>query len=139
MTSRKLFQAGPIFLFIVFWFTIISSKSLNAAPPDQNIKYAGLRSSCYGIAPFPDPQEWGQALDTMSGCFKAAQPIAIWLVGTVNTANGDADLEFPSPGGWYSKITFAASDKHKNYLNYFDANGIKVWFRSNRGSPMSRP
>ena len=52
--------------------------------------------------------------------------MAIWLVGAVNTTTGDADLEFPSPGGWYSKITFTSYDKHENYLNYFDSNGIKV-------------
>jgi hypothetical protein len=48
-----------------------------------------------------------------------------------NISGRSVSLQFPRPsgGGSFPNITFANSDKHERYLDYFDAQGIKVWLQ----------
>jgi hypothetical protein len=97
-------------------------------------KWAGARSSNYGIRPFPAPCGWGKALKTASGYFPGSTPAAVWIVGTIS--GGGVNLEFPRPNdgrNYGSRIRFASSDKHERYLDYFDAQGIKVWLQVESG------
>jgi hypothetical protein len=97
------------------------------------VAYAGARSSSYGISPFPNPCGWTKAMKTASGYFPGSAPAAVWIVG--NIANNGVALQFPKPsgGGSYPRITFAGSDKHEKFLDYFDAQGIKVWLQVEPG------
>jgi len=93
-------------------------------PSPSNLAYAGVRSSGYGIDPFPTPAGWTNAMKTMAGKFNT-KPITIWIVGDVDEVTTGIHLDFPSDGSTSdSKITFASEDKHEAFLNYFDANGI---------------
>jgi hypothetical protein len=93
------------------------------------VAWAGARSSSYGISPFPDPCGWGKALKNLSGQFPGSTPAGVWIVG--NISGRGVGLQFPRPagGGNYPNISFAGSDKHEKYLDYFDAQGIKVWLQ----------
>lgn len=98
------------------------------------VAWAGARSSNYGISPFPKPCGWTKALKTISGYFPAATPAGVWIVGHLS---GDGvQLEFPKPNdgkNYGSRIKFSGSDKHEAYLDYFDAQGIKVWLQVESG------
>ena len=97
---------------------------LSASP--SNIKYAGARSSSYGIKPFPQPSGWQHIMKKMTENFKGSAPCAIWIVGKLFRPKGCL-LEFPSNGKKFKNITFIEIDKHKPYLDHFDKTGIKVF------------
>ena len=134
MDNWKLSQYCFAFFLVILGITCLSG-SLSSEPiVVKNIKYAGLRSSSYGIKPFLAPKQWKNALDTMTGYFKEAQPVVIWNVGVIDSETKGVILEFPAPEGSYENIIFAGSDKHESYLDYFDANGIKVFLQVEPGS-----
>jgi len=97
---------------------------------------AGLRSSPYGAGtPFPQPEYWLEAAQSMASRFPGRAPALIWIVGTMEPGEGDeeftgkVDLTFPSPGGDYPYINFAAADASEEYLTQFDAKGFQVWLQ----------
>jgi hypothetical protein len=92
------------------------------------IKYAGVRSSSYGIRPFPDPSGWEKSIRAMCGYFQNSTPCAIWIVGVLERPKS-CRLEFPSEGKEYTNTTFLDYDKHEPYLDYFDKKGIKVFLQ----------
>lgn len=92
------------------------------------IKYAGARSSSYGIKPFPDTTGWKNAITTMQSYFEGSIASGIWIVGKM-AGKETCYLEFTSDGKEYPNIKFAEKDKHEPYLNYFDRNGIKVFLQ----------
>jgi hypothetical protein len=93
-----------------------------------NVKYAGVRSSSYGIKPFPDPEGWKLAIQTMQGYFEGSTPCAIWIVGRMK-GKTSCLLEFPSAEKEADNIVFLDYDKHEPYLEFFDRNGIKVFLQ----------
>ena len=96
-------------------------------------KYAGVRSSSYGIDPFPTAEGWGNAMNAMASNFPGSQPAAIWIVGSFDSAGDNTVLEFPSDGQTHARISFSDIDKHEAYLNYFDQNGVKVFLQVDPG------
>jgi len=104
-----------------------------AADP-SNVKWAGVRSSVYGIRPFPSPQGWSRAMTTMSGHFPGSTPVGVWIVGPLSGRG--VQLEFPRPNdgrNYGSRIKFASSDKHERFLTEFDRRGIQVWLQVEPG------
>jgi hypothetical protein len=102
----------------------------------QRVKFAGVRSSAYGIKPFPTPEGWGKAMNTMAGYFPGSTPVGVWIAGRLNGRTTGINLEFPRPndGVDYGPLyTFADTDKHEPFLSYFDANGIKVFLQIEPG------
>lgn len=93
-----------------------------------NVIYAGVRSSSYGLKPFPEPSGWKNALQVMSGYFKGSIPCAIWIVGEFRR-NRACHLYFPSDENEYNNIEFETFDKHERYLSYFDQAEIKVFLQ----------
>lgn len=94
----------------------------------SKVIYAGVRSSSYGIKPFPDPEAWRIAMTHMKGLFPGSAPCAIWIVGEFRGPR-DCQLYFPSEGKSYPHIRFHETDKHERYLTYFDKTGIKVYLQ----------
>ena len=115
---------------------VVLSLVLFAAPAlAGSIRYAGVRSSNYGISPFPSPGGWQNAMQTMAGYFPGSTPVGIWIVGPLGS-NGGCRLEFPHPGdgvNYGTRIQFSTSDKHEPYLDHFDAHGIKVFLQVEPG------
>jgi hypothetical protein len=107
----------------------VSPAEENITLDTAKVKYAGVRSSAYGITPFPDAAGWEKAMAAMKEKFPGSTASAIWIVGTIYDDN-TAHLEFPSGGGSYNNISFSDSDKHEAYLDYFDTRGIKVFLQA---------
>ena len=93
-----------------------------------NVAYAGVRSSAYGIKPFPEPAEWEKAIMTMSGYYPGSTPVAIWIVGRLSRPRA-CRLEFPGGATGLTNIMFDDVDKHEAYLSQFDRAGIKVFLQ----------
>ena len=92
------------------------------------VAYAGVRSSAYGIKPFPEPAEWEKAIMTMSGYYQGSTPVAIWIVGRLGRPRA-CRLEFPGGATALPNILFDDLDKHEAYLSWFDRAGIKVFLQ----------
>lgn len=92
------------------------------------VALAGVRSSHYGIKPFPEPEGWTKAIQTMSGYFEGALPSAVWIVGGFKRPK-DCHLYFPGDGKEYPNIEFDTEDIHERYLSAFDKAGIKVFLQ----------
>lgn len=96
----------------------------------ENIKYAGFRSSYFGVKPFPNEKEWGNAMNNISAHFPGSVPNGVWILGRLDSNN--CRLEFASDGGHYDHIRFNTKeqgDKHEPYLTYFDTTGITVYLQ----------
>jgi len=106
------------------------------------VAWAGVRSSRYGISPFPSPSGWGNAMTTMASYFPGSTPVGLWLAGEIefNGTQSGQHFNFPNPGGtWDSTILFNSTDQNEDYLDYFDTHGIKVWLQVEPGfSPMNQ-
>jgi hypothetical protein len=113
----------------LFLFLLFSSADVKA----QQLVRAGLRSSTYGINPFPDTTWWFNAVSDMASRFAGASPSAIWILGY--TTNDGCYLGFPNPNPKivYDKIYFSDTDENKTYLDAFDNNGVKVWLQIEPG------
>ena len=103
-------------------------------PQDNNqLLRAGLRSSPYGISPFPSSDWWVASTGSMAARFPGAAPSVVWIVGVIQSASSDCGLSFPSPGGDYARIQFRAKDRNEPYLVAFDQAGVKVWLQVEPG------
>lgn len=97
-------------------------------PDSGKVLWAGVRSSAYGIKPFPTPAEWQTAIGTMAGYYPGSTPCAVWIVGTFKKPR-TCRLFFPGDGRTYPNIEFDTADKHEEYLSLFDKAGIKVFLQ----------
>ena len=123
-----------IFIFIILLLVIGCAKKrpLNYEIPNTiiagKVKYAGVRSSSYGIRPFPQPVGWQNAMEEMSNYYEGSTPCGIWIVGKVKR-HKSCFLEFPGDSTKYTNISFLDKDKHEEYLSHFDSVGIKVFLQ----------
>ncbi len=111
------------------------SKTMTIAKPDRSVMYTGLRSSSYGITPFPSPEKWEIAFKEMQSYFPESTPAGIWIIG--NIEGTICSLQFPKPkdaNGNFANIKFSPRDKHEKYLEYFDNAGIKVFLQVESGA-----
>ncbi|MCP4543676.1 MAG: hypothetical protein GY832_41715 [Chloroflexi bacterium] len=93
---------------------------------------AGLRSSSYGISPFPTPEWWLNATSSMASRFQDdSAPSVVWIVGVVQSST--CWLNFPAPSEdekhKYPNILFSYRDANEAYLDWFDQNGVQVWLQ----------
>lgn len=111
---------------------------------DAPIVWAGARSSIYGAVPFPEDSSWSFIMKNMVAKNNAQIPTGIWIVGHLDSRNGNCFLEFDKPDTMTTvpeHISFLGDDPdwqvevndHEATLNYFDANGIKVMLQVEPG------
>lgn len=93
---------------------------------------AGLRSSSYGIEPFPPPEWWLDSAQDMAARFDGAVPAVVWIVGIVDEEI-KCRLNFPPPtdkqASDFENILFTDYEMNEDYLNLFDKNGVRVWLQ----------
>jgi hypothetical protein len=123
--------AGPAFAFLLA--SGCGSQSPSGPDPVGNVGFAGVRSSSYGVDPFPDPFTWETCIRVMSDSFPGSVPTALWIVGTIDEEIGGVNLEFPSAGGSYPHISFSDEDMHEEYLAWFDEHGVSVFLQVEPG------
>jgi hypothetical protein len=88
-------ECGIIWVDFTF-YDVVGTYPVNGGI-DNNIDYAGFRSSKYGLDPFPTPEEWTEGIKEIVSHFQDnATPCAIWIIGTMGK-NGYCNLEFPKP------------------------------------------
>ena len=104
---------------------------IDSISSEAEVKFAGVRSSSYGVNPFPTQSEWKTAMEKMSSYFNDSTPCAIWIIGEIHENN--CHLYFPSRGINPPNVTFEDKDYHEKYLNYFDENGIAVFLQVEPG------
>lgn len=114
--------------FIVITFFHCGSKEQPGKETKSNVIFAGVRSSSYGIRPFPDPEKWASMMNTMAEYFPGSASCGIWIVGVMHGPDS-CHLSFPSDGETYQNIVFDEVDKHEPYLDHFDEQGIKVFLQ----------
>ena len=110
--------------------------TVTPTPSAGQMKWAGVRSSGYGISPFPSASAWAYAMNTMASYWSGSIPIGVWLVGEVDFGTTGMAMEFPDPDpgrNWDPKISFSSTDKHEPYLSYFDTHGQKVFLQLEPG------
>jgi hypothetical protein len=117
----------------ILWWTLAlavvtgcSPQSPDGQDPDGDVGFAGVRSSSYGVDPFPDPATWETCIRVMSDAFPGSTPVALWIVGTIDEEIEGVNLEFPSDGGSYPHVSFSDEDLHEEYLSWFDGHGVSV-------------
>lgn len=121
-------------LFLLFSVTLgfVQDQPEKPLPPVlQNpgkVVFAGVRSSTYGIKPFPEPAGWQKAISAMTGYFEGSAPCAIWIVGELRRPK-DCHFHFPGDGKEYPHVEFDTVDKHEEFLSAFDKAGIKVFLQ----------
>lgn len=112
--------------------SLVFAAALEAGPPPLEksplVKYAGVRSSAYGIKPFPEPEEWVKAISAMGGYFEGSTPCAVWIVGHLSRRRS-CKLDFPAEGRSFPNVEFLEAEKHERYLSAFDAAGIKIFLQ----------
>jgi len=127
---KKVIQ-GSILIFFVLILgcarKVVRHYTINDLSPGK-IQYAGVRSSSYGIRPFPQPEGWETAINSMCDFYPGSAPCAVWIVGVLKRPD-NCYLQFPSEGKKYNKVVFDSTDKHEQYLDYFDSAGVKVFLQ----------
>ena len=101
----------------------------------QDTPRAGLRSSPYGISPFPAPSWWVDSTLDMAARVPGSTPVVVWVVGEV-LFPVDCGLSFPNPtpGTTYPNVVFKGADTNEAYFDAFDQAGIKVWVQVEPGN-----
>ena len=136
--KNKTTFTGLVLMFLIF--SVVSSGQKENVPDTESeqsslskVAYAGVRSSSYGIKPFPNCEEWKNAMLTMSSYFEGSSPGAVWIVGELADRQG-CRLFFPSDGKSYDHIIFTQEDVHETYLTCFDQTEIKVFLQVEPGN-----
>ncbi len=123
---------------VALFFVVLAAGCGTGSPggpgPEENVGFAGVRSSSYGVDPFPDPAGWVDCILAMSDAFPGSTPSALWVVGTVDEGIGGVNLEFPTPDSLvYPHVSFSDEDLHEEYLAWFDQCGVEVFLQVEPG------
>ena len=134
LIMKKYFTVLVMILVLTSSIVLNLNRDINAKETQELVR-AGIRSSTYGISPFPDSTWWVNATTDMASRFEssAPAPAVIWILGY--TSNNGCYLNFPNPnpGTSYSNVTFSNRDRNEAYLDAFDKNGVKVWLQIEPG------
>lgn len=100
-------------------------------------KFAGFRASrilqSYPGNKFPSADYWSNTGKLISGRFNDFSTAAVWIV-SLYIDNGETLFNFPSDGYSVPKVSFINTDQNEEYLDRFDAEGIKVWLQVEPGA-----
>ncbi len=121
--------------------TLVPLSSITAA---TSVTWGGARSSIYGAVPFPSDTSWTYINRNIAQKTGAQNPAAIWIVGHLDSRDGSCFLEFPRPANVTTtakNIKFIGDEPdwkidandHEATLDFFDANGIKVFLQVEPG------
>ena len=125
--SQNLFR--PIMVTVLVLLLAIGSTSLASAGKPGPALRAGLRSSDYGISPFPAPTWWVNSIKSMASRFHDSTGSSILVVVEIDGETGPGCwAHFPKPDGrTYPGVRFDATDEFKPLLDAFDRKDIKAW------------
>lgn len=98
------------------------------------VSFAGVRSSNYGIKPFPSEKEWAAYAEKVSESFPGSTPAFVWIVGHVegNGIQKNCMVNFPLEKPIEYVNDFPV-DENEDFLNLCDEKGYKVWLQVEPG------
>jgi hypothetical protein len=116
-------------LFVVMLVLVLALGSTGLVAAAKPELRAGLRSSDYGINPFPSPAWWVNSIKSMASIFHQSTASSILVVVEIDGETGPGCwAHFPKPArGTYPGVRFDAKDEFKPLLDAFDRKGIKAW------------
>lgn len=102
--------------------------------PDAQIQYAGLRSSTYGIKPFPSVATWDVYAGKMESLYPGSVGAYVWIVGYVsgNGAQKTCTINFPLSKPVEGVNQFPV-DENEAFLTMADQKGYAVWLQVEPG------
>ncbi len=144
MFARKSIYGLTVAILIVTFLIFSSASPVQAGKPQPPSPTpptgpmpaavrAGLRSSDYGISPWPSPTWWVNSINSMKNKFDSsvtqATGSSILVVVEIDGMSGPGCwAHFPNPdGGTYAGVRFDAVDEFEPMLAAFDQAGIKAW------------
>jgi len=143
MSARKLIYLAIAIPMIIMLFAFSNPSSVQAGKPQPPTPTpppgpmpteirAGLRSSDYGISPWPSPTWWVESIDSMANRFNSvtqATGSSILVVVEIDGMSGPGCwAHFPQPAtGTYPGVRFDTVDEFAPILSAFDDAGIKAW------------
>ena len=86
----------------------------------------GWRSSPYGLQQEAEPAYWVSVAKNMTSEISNSIPGGVWVLG--EAVGNKCSLTFNSSAA-YSNIVFSKTDENEEYLDAFDAAGLKVWLQ----------
>jgi len=119
----------PGVLLMITLLLLASGCTLKPSPADASLR-AGLRSSHYGISPFPNTGWWVDSTGSMAARFDGSVPSVVWIVGVVGGSSCLLNFPISSPDeGSPNIISTSYLDKNEEYLTRFDQAGVQVWLQ----------
>lgn len=102
--------------------------------PEAQIQYAGLRSSTYGIKPFPSIASWDTYARKMASNYPGSVGAYVWIVGYVsgNGAKKTCTINFPLNKPVEGVNQFPL-DENEAFLTMADEKGYAVWLQVEPG------
>ena len=88
--------------------------------------FVGWKSSPYGLQQEAEPAFWVSVARNMTWEIGNSIPSGIWVLG--EAVGNRCSLTFNSSAA-YSNIVFSKTDENEEYLDAFDAAGLKVWLQ----------
>lgn len=101
---------------------------------DARVSWAGVRSSSYGIKPFPKADEWISVAGEMEAKYPGSVGSYVWIVGTVsgNRTKYSCTLNFPLDEKIEGVNPFPV-DQNEDFLDMCDRMGYAVWLQVEPG------
>lgn len=138
---RKILLITGVLFLMTTGISCYSCASDGSSHVKGDAKWAGCRSSQYGIDPFPSPSGWTSYVNKMTSYYKGSKGALIWIVGYVNEKSWGCRLTFPQSSSDLAGLSesslegirFADEDENEAYLTAFDRAGYDVWLQVESG------
>lgn len=124
-------------IIIMTVLSVLSCKTQNDSrkpEKDAKVKYSGMRSSSYGIKPFPDADEWDAWAQRFEAEYPGSVGTFVWIVGNV-TGHGsvkNCTLNFPLDEKIRGVNSFPI-DQNEAFLTMCDKKGYAVYLQVEPG------
>lgn len=131
---KKTRSAAAILIYCIALCMFTSCSKGNNMKKTVPVQYAGLRSSTYGVDPFPTVEEWDGYAQHMQDGFEGSTGAYVWIVGYVegNSATKQCVLNFPIDTK-IENVTDFPVDMNKDFLEMASEKGYAVWLQVEPG------
>ena len=149
---RRILSITGVLFLMTTGISCYSCASDGGSSVNAQAKWAGCRSSEYGIKPFPTSSEWKTYVNKMTSYYKESTGALVWIVGGVTEYSSKhpemswtCHLNFPVSDAELAEIglsksssslegiRFAEEDEYEEYFTAFDKAGYDVWLQVESG------
>jgi hypothetical protein len=129
---KKIFVRVSVLILLLL--SLFSCDNKKAEVSKVKVNYAGMRSSTYGIKPFPTVDQWEEWADRMEKEYPGSTGSFVWIVGNViggrtkKSCIVNFPLESPIEG-----VQGFPIDQNKEFLEMCDRRGYSVYLQVEPG------